>query len=562
MAALLEQSGAAIISVTAGGEFAQSGSRFSIDPPQRGDYERLWREIAALDLHPTGLINLWTMRGVDAPAFDSLMLLLQTARAQRQRFAQIEIVADRLEQILDEPVEQVERAEVIGLARVIPTEFAGAQCRIIDIQVGDSRSGAADVNRVAGQIASEVQSPGGGATAAYRGAARWQKGWMPVPLREPSAVPFKTGGVYLITGGIGGIGYTIARHLLREHKARVVLTSRGALPRREQWPSWLDEHGEKDSVSRRIRRMEEMEQAGGEVLLLTADVADREAMSAVLEETRRRYGKIDGVVHAAGLPGIAMIAAQDLAEAAEIRRAKVQGSVVLAQLLQGSDLDFFLLCSSIATVAPAPGQAAYAAANAFQNYFAAECRSAYGLPAVAIDFDVWQEVGMAAEILVEERFEEAMEIWRSAAMRSEEGMEVIQRVLGGWRGPQILTSTVRLETLLSRALIERSSPQSEVVAPVEGDAHVGAIVAIWCDLLGTSDIGPGDNFFEVGGHSLLGTMVLSRIRERFGVVLTLKTLFEAPTPQTLAERIRKSPAEEARPEPVAVAADDREEFEI
>ncbi len=558
LAARLEQGGAAIVTVAAGGEFAQNGSRFLIDSTKRADYERLWKEIAALGLQPKGLMNFWTMRGVDAPAFDSLILLLQTARAQRQRFDQIEIVADRLEQILDEPVEEVERAEVVGLMRVIPTEFAGTQCRLIDV---DS---AVDVSRSAGQIACEVQTPGRGSTVAYRGSARWQKGWMPVPLRDPSPVPFKTGGVYLITGGVGGIGYTIARHLLREYKARVVLTNRSALLPREQWRSWLAEHGEKDGISRRIRRVQELEQSGGEILLRPADVADRETMSAVIEEMRERYGKIDGVVHAAGVPGIAMIAVQDLAQAAEIRRAKVQGSIVLAQLLRGCGLDFFLLCSSIATVAPAPGQAAYAAANAFQDYFAAQCRAAYGLPAVAIGFDVWQEVGMAADIVVEKRFEEVLEVWRSAAIRPEEGMDLIQRVLGGWSGPRILTSTVRLETLIARALTDRSSPDAEIAAPalVEGDSHVTAVVAIWRDLLGTSEIGPADNFFEVGGHSLLGTMVLSRIRERFGVVLTLKTLFEAPTPQTLAERIRKSPAAEAMLEPVAVAAEDREEFEI
>ena len=311
LAALLERDGAAIVTVTGAEEFAQNGRRFSIRPSRRGDYEQLWREIAALDLHPKGLINLWTMRGVDAPAFDALMLLLQTARAERHRFDQIEIVADRLEQIVDEPVEEVERSEVIGLARVIPTEFVGAQCRTIDIDLGDARPDARDVSRLAGQVASEIQFPGGGLTVAYRGAARWQKGWMPVPLRRTSAVPFKPGGVYLITGGIGGIGYTIASHLLRNYQARVVLTSRTPLIPREQWQSWLSEHGEKDSVSRRIHRMDELEKSGGEVRLLAADVADREGMSAVLRQTRQWYGKIDGVVHAAGVPGSGMIGVQD-----------------------------------------------------------------------------------------------------------------------------------------------------------------------------------------------------------------------------------------------------------
>ncbi len=506
------------------------------------------------------------MRGVDAPAFDSLVLLLQTGRAQRQRLRQIEIVVDRLEQVLNEPVEDTERAGIFGLARVIPIEYADTECRTIDIDLPSATPSAADLRRSAAEIASELDMPGGGLTVAYRGATRWQKGWMPIALGEQSAVAFKAGGVYLITGGIGGIGFSIAGYLLRNWKARVVLTSRTALPGREDWRIWLAAHDDNDSVSRRIRRMEELEKLGGEIVSLTADVTDRQAMSGVLEEIRTRYGKIDGVVHAAGLPGGGMIGGLNLAEASEIRRPKVQGSIVLAQLLaqlpEKSELDFFLLCSSISAVAPAPSQAAYAAANEFQNYFAVECRNTYGLPAIAIDFDAWQEVGMIAEMELPEGFEGVKEARLRTAMSTDEGMEVIERVLAGWRGPQILTSTVRLESLIARKDNAKSSPEEEPIAPVEGDSHTGAVVEIWRDLLGTGEIGPTDNFFEVGGHSLLGTMVLSRIRERFGVVLTLKTLFEAPTPQALAERIRIMPVEEAKPETITIAADDREEFEI
>jgi phthiocerol/phenolphthiocerol synthesis type-I polyketide synthase E len=554
----LEQSGAAVISVSAGEGFAQNGKRFSVDPGERGDYERMWREIAELDLQPQGLIDLWTMRGTGVSPFDTLVLLLQTGRAKRQRLSQIEIVTDSLEQIMNEPVQEVERAEIFGLARVISAEYSDTQCRTIDIDLV-----AADLERSVEQILSELDTPSG-LSIAYRGTTRWQKGWMPAPLPPQPAVPFKSGGVYLITGGAGGIGFSIASHLLRTFQARVVLTSRTGLPGRDEWEAWLAEHAENDTLSRRIRRMEELEKLGGEVVLLRADVADRQAMDAAMGEIRKRFGKIDGVVHAAGLPGGGMVAGLDLAEAAEIRRPKVQGTVVLAQLLaelpEKDDLAFFLLCSSISAILPAPGQAAYAAANAFQNYFAVECRERYGLPAVAIDFDAWQEVGMIADMVLPEGFDEIKDARLRTAMSTAEGMDVIQRVLGGWSGPQILTSTVRFQPEFAKTSSRDSLPERETVLPSGGEDHAAAIVEIWRDLLGEGDIGPADNFFELGGHSLLGTMVLSRIRERFGVVLTLKALFEAPTPQTLAEKVRTSPPEE--PGPVPVAAGEREEFEI
>src|SRR6185437_15537751 len=177
------------------------------------------------------------------------------------------------------------------------------------------------------QIISEVHSPGSARTVAIRGNTRWRKVWSAVPLQKPAAGAFKRGGVYLITGGLGGIGYVIARHLLSKYSARVVMTGRTLLPPREHWRALLEEHGPDEEISSRIRRMqelEELEQFGGKIQYVTADVADRDAMSSVLAQLLQRYDRIDGVVHAAGLAGGRMIAGFDLAEATQIRRPKVQ----------------------------------------------------------------------------------------------------------------------------------------------------------------------------------------------------------------------------------------------
>jgi len=85
-------------------------------------------------------------------------------------------------------------------------------------------------------------------------------------------------------------------------------------------------------------------------------------------------------------------------------------------------------------------------------------------------------------------------------------------------------------------------------------------MAIWQELLGADEIARTDNFFELGGHSLLGTMVLARIREQYGVELSIRAIFEAPTPEGLGERIRL--AEPAKTKAQPVVAGEREEFEI
>jgi phthiocerol/phenolphthiocerol synthesis type-I polyketide synthase E len=562
LAAHLKDKGAEVIAVNVADRFAHSDGCFSVNPATFEDFQQLWQGIQNQGLRPTGLLNLWTMSGIDVSAYDSLVLLLQAARSHRQRFRQIEILTDCLESVAGEMTDGVQRAEVLGLARVIPAEYAGTQCRSIDLDFSDLRS-KDEFGQVIQQLLDEITAPGPGLSVAYRKGTRWQKGWTPAPLREGSDIVFRRGGVYLITGGVGGIGYSIARYLLRHYEARVLLTGRTPLPPRSEWAAWAAAHDSNEPVTRRILRMQELEASGGEVRFLSADVSSREAMTDVFAHIHEHFGKIDGVFHAAGMPGGRMIASQDIGEAGDVRRPKVQGSLVLAELLRGENPDFFILCSSVSAVFPTAGQGAYAAANLFQNYFADYCRRTLKLPAVAIGFDAWQEVGMAAEMVLPAGFESVKEDRLKTAMNTEEGIEVIRRVLTQWRGSQILTTTVPLETLLDQKPHAPAPDPYEDHSPQVDDTELAAILEIWKELLGADGITPADNFFELGGHSLMGTMVAARIRDRFGVVLTLRTLFEAPTPQALAEVVRASrEAIVADPVPETVPAEDREEFEI
>jgi acyl transferase domain-containing protein/acyl carrier protein len=569
----LRQQGAAMIAVSAADRFSSQDGAFSINPEDPGDYERLWQAIGALDLRPAGLLNLWTIRGMKVSPYASLVLMLQSAGRHRQRFRQVEIITDRLESVLDESIEDVQRAEVLGLSRVLSSEYAGLQCRSIDIDPSECA-----MDRIVHAIVEELGVPGGSQTLAYRRGIRWRKDWASAPLRGTSKTPFRDGGVYLITGGVGGIGYSIAEHLLRDYQARVVLTGRTPLPERSEWAAWMTEHDQDDPVSRRILRMQQLERAGGEISFIPADVCDLDAMSEVFVRARRQFGKIDGVVHAAGVPGGGMIASQDLREAEKIRRPKVQGSMVLAELLQGTNPDFFLLCSSVSAVAPPPTQGAYAAANDFQNYLARYCRDTLKLPAIAIDFDAWQEVGMAAEMVLPEGFESVKEDRLRTAMSVAEGVEVIRRVLTSWQGAQILTATVPLEQFWqaersleplpvegrSAANFRESGAKPTVGAELESNAELAAVVQIWQELLAADNIAPADNFFELGGHSLMGTMVLARIQDRFGVTLTLRTIFDSPTAQGLADALRsaRKAAEATAQMSLATTGEEREEFEF
>ncbi|HXR36834.1 MAG TPA: SDR family NAD(P)-dependent oxidoreductase, partial [Candidatus Binataceae bacterium] len=205
-------------------------------------------------------------------------------------------------------------------------------------------------------------------------------------------------GVYLITGGLGGLGLTLAEALARAVHARLVLLGRAAMPPRATWDEWLTAHGAADPVSARIRKLRDLELAGAEVLTVTADVTDLAAMHQAVAQAHAAFGELHGVIHAAGVLDDAPLLQKSGPAAARVIAPKLQGTLVLEAALAEEQLDFLVLMSSVSSILGPAGQIDYAAANAFLDAFARARTGQRGYPVIAIQWPRWREVGMAADI--------------------------------------------------------------------------------------------------------------------------------------------------------------------
>jgi NADPH:quinone reductase-like Zn-dependent oxidoreductase/thioesterase domain-containing protein/NAD(P)-dependent dehydrogenase (short-subunit alcohol dehydrogenase family)/acyl carrier protein len=239
---------------------------------------------------------------------------------------------------------------------------------------------------------------------AYRGAHRWVQDFDPVPLDKPiNGTPrIRERGVYLITGGLGGIGLTLAEHLAKTVQAKLILIGRSAFPAKEEWHDWMTTHDKHDVISRKIKKVQALETQGAEVLVASADVADLSQMQEVITTAKQRFGSLNGVIHSAGVPDGALIPGRTREMTETVFAPKVTGTLVLDHLLQNVELDFFILCSSLASIFGIGGQIGYCAANAFLDTFAHfKNTKKDSLQAqatvVAINWDTWQEVGMAVD---------------------------------------------------------------------------------------------------------------------------------------------------------------------
>jgi acyl transferase domain-containing protein/thioesterase domain-containing protein len=411
----LGEDGHRAISVSAGEAFARlNDAAYVLSPDQPADYDALMADLVQRRMVPQRIVHLWSVAagatgrdGLHAfetgqsLGFKSLLFLAQALGSQAvDEPLHIGVVSNQLQSVEGEPILRPERATLLGPCKVIPREFAGITCQSIDVMLpdGGAADSAASMDVLAAQIIAEVAHAADETVVAYRGHGRWIETFEAAGLDAPidGDTGLREGGVYLITGGLGGIGLVQASYLARAARAKLVLVGRTGLPDRQDWPTWLASHASGDATSRRIRQVQALEGMGAEVLVASADVTDIEQMRAVVEEARARFGPLTGVIHAAGVlhDGVIQLKACETAE--QVIAPKVKGALVLDALLKGHPLDFFILFSSTSSILGPTGQVDYVGANAFLNTFA-QSKTHQGAPkTVAIDWGVWQDVGMAA----------------------------------------------------------------------------------------------------------------------------------------------------------------------
>ncbi|HEX7239882.1 MAG TPA: SDR family NAD(P)-dependent oxidoreductase [Longimicrobiaceae bacterium] len=289
-----------------------------------------------------------------------------------------------------------EQSTVLGPVRVIPREYAHVTARSVDVAL--PAPGGWQEEKLVGQLVAEASAGSADTVVALRNGHRWvqdfeQVALPPVPERIPVV---REGGAYLVTGGLGGIGLEVAGHLARTARAKLVLVGRSEFPAREEWDAWLESHEATDATSRKIRSLRELEAAGAEVMVGSADVADEAAMRAVVDAARARFGEIHGVVHGAGVPSGGLVQMKNPEGVARVLAPKVQGTRVIEKLFAGRALDFLVLFSSRTSVMGRFGQVDYTSANAFLDAFARYHRAETGTYTVSVNWGAWEEVGMAA----------------------------------------------------------------------------------------------------------------------------------------------------------------------
>jgi len=415
----LRQAGHKVVTVTPGDAFARIGEDHYQLAPERGreSYDALIRDLVAQDRIPTRIVHGWLLTQGETfrpggsffhrnleQGFYSLFFLAQAIGDEDLPMPlHIHVLSSGALQVRDEALPYPEKSTVTGPTRVIPREFPGLTCALLDIdlpQGGGKRRAPALPDGLTDQVLEDLLSPPASFTAAIRAGKRFEQGYRPQTLPQPSLddLPLREGGTYLITGGLGGIGLTLAEALITKAKANIVLLTRSELPPRNQWENVLNNSAPQDRTARRIRAIEQLEAAGGQVLPMSVDVSNVEDMRRCVDRAMQAFGQINGVIHAAGLIDDAPILTKTLMEIEDVFTPKIHGTQVIDQIFPDGALDWLVLFSSTSTATAPVGQVDYVAANEYLNAYA-RARAGDKTQVVAINWGIWADVGMAADAM-------------------------------------------------------------------------------------------------------------------------------------------------------------------
>lgn len=253
---------------------------------------------------------------------------------------------------------QLEYSKILGKVIVLDDASKKSIEEILEIVASESKLEAPEVRYINGQREEKILE-------------------VLTPQKQTPEIKIKEGGVYWITGGMGGLGQIFLEHILKTKDTKVILTGRSS---------------SNDAYNKIVNSY-------SNVLYNSCDIADKEAVTLQFQRIKQQFGTIDGIIHSAGIIKDSLIIHKSAEEAEEVLKPKIDGILFLDEVTKNEKLDFFVSFSAVAAVRGNQGQSDYASANAFMDNFMAHRRTKYEQKtrfgkSISINWPLWENGGM------------------------------------------------------------------------------------------------------------------------------------------------------------------------
>ncbi|EAU64730.1 hypothetical protein STIAU_2622, partial [Stigmatella aurantiaca DW4/3-1] len=445
LAGLMEASGQRCVKVAASDHYEKlEPGLFRINASAPEDYRRVLQDAFGEAGGCRGIIHLWSLdstsnehpeHALQLGSQSALYLAQAVVRQGWTHTPKLWLVTRGAHAVSQDDSLSVSQAPLWGFGRALSLEHPELQTTLVDVLSSDAPSQAQSLWAELGASDGETQVAW---RSDSRHLARLVRGSYDSLGGEP--VSFHPEASYLLTGGLGGLGLSVAKWMVSKGAKHLVLLGRS----------------EPSAAARLV--LDSLEQSGASVLVERADVSDLDQLSSVLQRIHSSPFPLKGVLHAAVVLEDRTVLELDSERFLKPMGPKVQGSWNLHSLTSQLPLDFFVMYSSGASLLGSPGQTNYAAANAFMDALAWH-RRRQGLPGLSINWGAFSDVGQAAA-------------------QSNRGERLLHRGVGSIKPAQ---GTAVLERLLTGRAAQAAVMHFEARRWLE--SYPGASSPFWAELL-------------------------------------------------------------------------------
>ncbi|EJL22783.1 edeine biosynthesis hybrid PKS-NRPS EdeI [Brevibacillus sp. BC25] len=551
-----------------------SSHEFILDPTQPADLRRVFERLGDKKEKLTGIIHLWSLTSGALKLSDlgqledlesaqylgvySLFHLTQVLlELDLKQVLDLRIVSNYAQAVDENGPVYPEKAPLFGLAKVISQENPKLQCFSLDLATeGLSTS------QLAGQLLAEIRCNRDDTLVAYRGNRSVpEMNRCAIDKISKRPVEIRENGVYLIAGGTGKLGLAFSKHLAAQKNVTLVLINRSPLPPNHEWQERLQHPDCSTAEARKLKALLELEEMGAQVVCYAADVSDRQQMEDISEEVRARYGPINGIIQSAAHITFETIQTKRFSDFQNGLKAKMAGTVILDQIAEPEHLDFFVIFSSLASIWGGATGSDYVSSNCFLDAYSA-ARNRTGKPTIALNWYAFEGItgpGFIGYMPMDgaiQAFDASLSCQTEHLIIGQFDLQVLKEWAPSLKVKLGDTIFASVKTHKEREAPSAVTMQNRVVLSgrEEGDRYTlweQALGQIWSDVLGYTELSIDDDFFRLGGDSLLAIGIVSRVSKQMQREITITDLFQTPTIRQLA--VLMAPNEETSVSAIPVA---------
>ena len=532
----LENLFAGVLTVTVGAAFKKCSEKsFEVDPFDKETVSELFHTLKKENTLPDFVLYQTEKSSGNSDFYllKDLMEYWQEAAPAKEKH--ISLLTDSLCHVTGYEKANSQAAKIASLLRVISQEYPTVTASQLDI-LPEEISNETSYKEICMEIAKSGNRP----AIALRKGQKWEQFFDKYQLPEQKT-SIRKGGVYLITGGLGNLGYTLSTYLQQTYNAKLIVIGRSQLPEAPNGGT-----GDNSEIYQKLSKLNNLK-AKGEVIYITANVADKNQLAAAVAKADQEFGTINGIFHAANintadtletLKTLNQLTNQDFKEQFEPKEA---GLDALKQVCENRNIDFCVVTSSVATILGGLGYGAYAPANAYMDHFV-DLQTTNNTTS-----NRWLSINLDGINFDGDNKNDA-------ALKPEDLGPLFDSIVSNNQFNRLIVSKSDFYERYKTWILNPTGNTTEKIADATNNEELEInedsisktnspeykLLTLWKKFFGKSDIEVYDDFFEIGGDSLKALSMIGILNKTFGITISVKEFFNNANIEKLISFMNKS----------------------